>query len=111
MITIDGMFVVDNNRRVTIYNKQFIDIGEVVYLNSWKESCGAVKFKDNKVIGVVWSCRDVTAKRSTEKVLKSKISELERFNKFVVGREMKMMEMKQKIHKLEKQVYDLEKQV
>lgn len=40
--------------------------------------------------------------KATKSELESKVNELEKFNKLVVGREMKMIELKNKIKKLEK---------
>ena len=45
--------------------------------------------------------RDVTEQKKAEEELKSKIEELERFNKLSVGRELKMIELKKRIKELE----------
>ncbi|HPM43722.1 MAG TPA: PAS domain S-box protein, partial [Candidatus Omnitrophota bacterium] len=47
---------------------------------------------------------DITARKRAEEELQRKMDELERFNKLAVGRELKMLELKSKIEKLESQL-------
>lgn len=54
-----------------------------------------------QVVSIGCFCRDLTENRRIEQDIKEKIKELERFNQLTVGREMKMMELKDKIKKLE----------
>jgi PAS domain S-box-containing protein len=49
---------------------------------------------------VVCVCKDITERKNTERDLKQKIDDLERFNKLTVGREMKMIELKKEINAL-----------
>jgi PAS domain S-box-containing protein len=55
---------------------------------------------DNAVIGVAVLVRDLTQPKRLELELHKKISELEKFNKIMVGREIRMAELKQEINEL-----------
>ncbi len=57
--------------------------------------------KDGKTVGDLVILRDITEKQIAEKKLKEKVVELERFNKMMIGRELKMRELKDRIKKLE----------
>lgn len=48
--------------------------------------------------------RDMTDSKKIEENLQNKIDELERFNRVAIGRELKMVELKQKIRQLEGQL-------
>ena len=60
-------------------------------------------YKDDKdnVIGVFAAARDVTATKQAEEQLKTRASELEKLNKAMVGRELKMIELKKEIEALQ----------
>ncbi|MBU1087348.1 MAG: HAMP domain-containing protein [Candidatus Omnitrophica bacterium] len=87
---------------------------EKAYSQPDSTSFDIIKFKNGKIIecaskpqkigtltvGRVWSFRDVTEQKLTEEALKNKMSELEHFNHFVVGREIKMKELKEEIRDL-----------
>lgn len=63
-------------------------------------STGLVR-KEGKIIGIAVVIRDITKRKKTEDELKIKNEELEKFNKIAVGREVKMIELKDKIKELE----------
>lgn len=48
--------------------------------------------------------RDITERKEIENALKDKVSELERFNQVMVGRELRMIELKKEINKLCRQL-------
>jgi PAS domain S-box-containing protein len=86
-----------------------------------KDSFDIIEFKDGKIIervskpqkigdvtvGRVWSFRDITLQKRTEEALNNKMKELERFNSFVVGREIKMKELKEQIEDLKEKLNKL----
>ena len=61
-----------------------------------------VKIKGRTV--VLGITRDITKRKRIEEALKKKNEELERFNKIVMGRELKMVELKKKIKELEEKL-------
>ena len=73
---------------------RFID-GRTVEMNSKPH------IVDSKSIGRVWSFRDITKHLTVESELKTKLDALERLNKAMVDREIKMVELKRRIAQLE----------
>jgi DNA-binding response OmpR family regulator len=60
--------------------------------------------QEGELIGVVGSASDITAFKQAEEALILKIVELERFNDLTVGREIKMIELKEEVNELRKQL-------
>ena len=58
------------------------------------DNCGVPRMVGNIVA-------DITARKQAEKELEQKMKELEQFNKIAIGRELKMIELKEKIKALE----------
>ncbi|HDM67115.1 MAG TPA: PAS domain S-box protein, partial [Thermoplasmatales archaeon] len=58
-------------------------------------------------IGII---RDITDRKQMEKKLKEKIDELERYKKLTVGRELRMIELKQRIKELEEEIRKLQEE-
>lgn len=66
--------------------------------------------KDEKIVGVLVNAIDITKQKEAEKklveaktVLESKVEELEKINKLTIGRELKMVELKEEVEELKKQ--------
>jgi len=64
-----------------------------------------IKGKD-LVLGIA---RDITQRKKMEEELRAKNNELERFNKILVGRELKMIELKKEIEKLKEKIKNKKK--
>ena len=59
-----------------------------------------VRNNDGIITAGVVMFHDITAKRKAESDLKQKVAELERFNNLMIGREVKMIELKREINEL-----------
>jgi PAS domain S-box-containing protein len=64
------------------------------------EAFPAVIEKDNEINALQIIVRDITERKRAEKALKEKVSELEQFKKITVDREIKMIELKEKVKEL-----------
>lgn len=75
--------------------------GKKIWLNTNK-----ILLKNNheEAIGVLGTYIDVTDKKSYEENLKKALEETKRMNELMVGRELKMTELKKKIEELENQI-------
>jgi len=69
----------------------------------------AVRNEDNRPYKVVGAMTDITARKHLENDLRNKLDEVERINKLMVGRELKMAEMRMEIQKLKSRISELEK--
>ena len=75
----------------------------------WREDYAKFNYdSDGKYAGSCVVCRDITERKNFEdklmedrKSIESKIEELEKNNKLMVGRELKMLELKNRIIELE----------
>jgi len=72
----------------------------------WYSSKLSPVFDEKLFSGAVSVIRDITAWKKSEEEIKKRNIELERFNKFAIGREIKMIELKKKISKLERKLQE-----
>ena len=59
---------------------------------------------DGQVAGAIESLRDITERKHMEDKLRRNLEELERFNKLAIGREIKMIQLKQEINEFMSQM-------
>lgn len=72
----------------------FTNDGQIIEMNYYPIS------HDKEIVNHLWIFRNITMAKTYEKKLKSQISELEKFNKSMVERELKMIELKKEINEL-----------
>ncbi|MDD5746199.1 MAG: HAMP domain-containing protein [Candidatus Omnitrophica bacterium] len=89
-----------------------------VYADAAAQIIDILRFKDGRVyewetvpqvmngevIGRIWRFRDKSANFRVQEELRVKMEALERFNKFIVGRELYMRALKEKVDELEKKI-------
>lgn len=68
------------------------------------EISGTPLRRGGKIVGVVAIIRETTERKKTEEELKRRNEELEKFQKIVVGRELKIIELKEKVKELEEKL-------
>ena len=59
---------------------------------------------DGQVAGAIESLRDTTEQKRMEEELRRNLDELERFNKLAMGREIKMIQLKQEVNEFMSQL-------
>lgn len=70
----------------------------------WETKYSPIIDDDKQIVGATAFSINVTAREQADDVLKSKIAEIEQLNKFMVGRELKMADLKKNIEELKKKV-------
>lgn len=80
------------------YENQVLTRSGKVKLIAWHNSI--IKDGSGQIIGHLSSGVDITEKKKAEEELAEKMDELSRFNKLMVGRELKMIELKKEINSL-----------
>ncbi len=66
----------------------------------WYDASVSIK-KDSSGDSIIVVVRDITSRIEMEQSIKTKLQEVERLNKVMIGREIKMIELKNKIEELE----------
>jgi PAS domain S-box-containing protein len=60
--------------------------------------------EEGRIIGVVTTCEDITKRKKMEKEIRSRVTELEKFYRMSVGREVKMQKLKREIRRLREEL-------
>lgn len=68
--------------------------------NFWVSMNIQFTYENGKIMGTVGVVRDISERKQSEEEIKKRVEELERFNKLAVGREMRVIELKQKVNEL-----------
>jgi len=69
----------------------------------------AEKFEFNGEMCALTVIEDITERKKAEQALKDRTEELEKFNKLTIGRELRMVELKERIKELEEKLIELKK--
>jgi PAS domain S-box-containing protein len=98
----DDLHVINTgNAKLNFEEPQTTPNGNTIWL---KTSKMPLTDFDGKIIGILGIYDDITEKKKAEEEIIKKTNELERFNKMVVDRELKMIELKKKIAELEEKL-------
>ncbi len=96
----------DDDRRI-MQLKKTEDLEENYEVGGKRSSVHTIKTpvldKEGKVIGILGVFWDITEEKAIKEELKNKVEELEKINKLMVGRELKMMQLKNEVSKLKEQ--------
>jgi PAS domain S-box-containing protein len=65
-------------------------------------SISVMKDYEKKIIGYVFIFRDISTRKENEQIIEQRAQELEKMNKAMVGRELKLVELKSELDKLKK---------
>jgi PAS domain S-box-containing protein len=68
-----------------------------------------VQDKTGAIIGVAIFAQDITERRHLEDEMKRNVEELEQFSKLAIGREIKMIQLKQEVNEILRQLGQVEK--
>lgn len=96
----DNRRVMAENRVITFEEKLVTPEGPRTHLTTK----GPMHDAAGKVIGMFGISRDITERQQAETDLRQNIEELERFNRVAVGRELEMIELKQQVNALSRQL-------
>lgn len=72
-------------------------------ISSWRENY-VYKLPNGNIVAIY---NDATERITNDEIIKSKVDELERFNKFAIDRELKMIELKREIQELQNKLKNL----
>lgn len=89
-VTKKGEYLYAETNTPSLYNKK----GAYVWATA-----GVIKNKENKVVGAIESIRDITDRKLKEKELNENNIKLSRINKAMIGRELKMIQLKKELER------------
>lgn len=98
----DDMRVINSGVPKLNYEEpQTTPTGEKIWLNTNKVP---LKNDAGKIYGILGTYADITERKKVEEELKQKNEELERMNKIMIGRELKIIELKKEIEEPKKKL-------
>jgi PAS domain S-box-containing protein len=97
----DADVMASGKEKLNFEEPQTTPNGDLIWLRTSKVPL--VDF-DGKIIGVIGIYDDITEQKKAEEELLKKTAELENFNKIFIDRELKMIELKEKLKELEKKL-------
>ncbi len=87
----------DPNRYRTIEHREYCKDCSIIWV---EQRITALRNADGNMTGLLGIERDITERKEAEHKLKEKMDELEEFNLAAVGRELKMIQLKEDINRL-----------
>ena len=98
----DDQKVIDSgNPKLDFQETQTNPKGEIIWL---KTSKVPLLDSQGEIVGVLGAYEDVTEKKQNEEIIKKNFEEIKKMNNLMIGRELKMIELKKELEKLKSKI-------
>ena len=111
---IDELIIPESFRNEALSITDRVAKGERITLETTRQNKDGIQFDvsllchpiviDNKVIGVYGIYRDITKRKKAEEEIKKRVKELEDFYDMAIGRELRMIELKEQMEELKEEL-------
>ncbi|MFZ3137752.1 MAG: PAS domain S-box protein [Thermodesulfovibrionales bacterium] len=111
---IDELIIPESLRNEALSITDRVAKGERITLETTRQNKDGIQFDvsllcqpiviDNKVIGVYGIYRDITKRKKAEEEIKKRVKELEDFYDMAIGRELRMIELKEQMEELKEEL-------